>query len=231
MTADLTFVERTTLLVLMAESRPVKLAELPNLASALGLKSRTKLANADLIRVEKVGRGMVLDLTDAGWARGSEEFGADAPPSASNSGGKALYTLMRAMRRYFDRAGIEPNEVFLPITADTTSTAPRSPEPASEPEVSDPETVAPAEHTDIETRIRSTYNHLVREPKGWVSLTRLRANLTGLDRASVDNVLSSLYRAQKINLIPEANQKTLTDDDRSAALYIGGQSRHLVTVK
>ncbi|WP_245819915.1 hypothetical protein [Rhodococcoides yunnanense] len=224
MTTDLTFVERTTLLVLMAESRSVRLAELPDLGSALAQKSRTKLESAGLIRVEKVGRGNVLELTDAGWARGSEEFGAETPPRASNTGGKALYTLLRAMRRYFDRVGIEPNEVFLPTAPEMPAAVVDKPVATEKPDV----VAAPI---DVETRIRSAHSRLARDAKSFVSLTRLRAELSDLDRSAVDEVLSSLYRAQKINLIPEANQKTLTDEDRSAALHIGGQNRHNVEFK
>lgn len=231
MTTDLTFVERTTLLVLMAESRPVRLTELSALGSGLPVKPRNKLVGAGLISVEKIGPGMVVELTDAGWARGSEEFGAEAPSQASRSGGKALYTLLRAMRRYFDRVGIEPNEVFLPAQGESTSTEPASPKPAKEPDAADGRAVAPKTDVDIETRIRSAYHRLASEPKAFVSLTRLRADLAGLDRGAVDDVLSSLYREQKINLIPEANQKALTGEDRSAALHIGGQNRNHLAIK
>ncbi|MET4048793.1 MULTISPECIES: hypothetical protein [unclassified Rhodococcus (in: high G+C Gram-positive bacteria)] len=207
MTTELTFVERTTLLVLMAESRPLKLTELRTLGSELSAKSRDKLLGAELIGVEKVGRGIVVDLTDKGWARGSQEFGAPAPSQASRSGGKTLYTLLRAMRRYFDRVGIEPNDVFLPATADTAQKG-----------------------TDPENLVRDSYHRLASEPRAWVSLTRLREALRTMDRSVLDAALSSLYRAQEINLIPEANQATLTDDDRTAALHIGGQSRHMMKI-
>ncbi len=207
MTTELTFVERTTLLVLMAESRPLKLTELKALGSELSAKSRSRLLDAELIGVEKVGRGMVVDLTDKGWARGSHEFGAPAPAQASRSGGRTLYTVLRAMRRYFDRLGIEPNEVFLPAAADTAQT-----------------------HADPESLVRNSYHHLASEPRAWVSLTRLREALRTMDRSVLDAALSSLYRAQEINLIPEANQATLTDDDRAAALHIGGQSRHMMNI-
>ncbi|MDJ0361808.1 hypothetical protein [Rhodococcus sp. H29-C3] len=209
MTTELTFVERTTLLVLMAESRPLKLTELRTLGSELSAKSREKLLGAELIGVEKVGRGIVVDLTDTGWARGSQEFGAPTPSQASRSGGKTLYTLLRAMRRYFDRVGIEPNEVFLPATAGTTQ-----------------------KHASIdpESLVRNSYRHLASEPRAWVSLTRLRGALPTLDRSALDAALTSLYRAQEINLIPEANQATLTEDDRTAALHIGGQSRHMMKI-
>ncbi|ORI23246.1 hypothetical protein BJI47_08750 [Rhodococcus sp. 1168] len=191
----------------MAESRPLKLTELRVLGSELSAKSRDKLLGAELIGVEKVGRGIVVDLTDKGWARGSQEFGAPAPSQASRSGGKTLYTLLRAMRRYFDRVGIEPNEVFLPATADTAQKG-----------------------ADPENLVRDSYHRLASDPRAWVSLTRLREALRTMDRSVLDAALSSLYRAQEINLIPEANQATLTDADRTAALHIGGQSRHMMKI-
>jgi hypothetical protein len=225
-TTDLTFLERTTLLVLMAESRPLRLTELPTLGSALGGSSRTKLEKAGLITSEKIGRGLVIDLTDKGWLRAGEEFGQEPLAAAARSGGKVLYTLMRAMRRYFDRVGIEPNEVFLPAAESTPTPAPAKTASAIEP------TAAPRdEPVDATTRIRSAYQRLAREPKAFVSLARLRAALSDLDRNDVDDALSALYRQQTVNLIPEANQKTLTDEDRSAALHIGGQNRHNVAFK
>ncbi|WP_186627024.1 hypothetical protein [Rhodococcus sp. BP22] len=223
MTTELTFVERTTLLVLMAESRPLKLTELRVLGSELSAKSRDKLLGAELIGVEKVGRGIVVDLTDKGWARGSQEFGAPAPSQASRSGGKTLYTLLRAMRRYFDRVGIEPNEVFLPVTMDTSQ----------KHAVIGPVVENSAENavdSDPESLVRDSYHRLASEPRAWVSLTRLREALRTMDPSVLDAALSSLYRAQEINLIPEANQATLTDPDRAAALRIGGQTRHMMRI-
>jgi len=230
-TTDLTFVERTTLLVLMAESRPVKNSELSELGSALGQGSRTKLNDLGLISSYKEGRGLVHDLTDKGWLRAGEEFGADPLSAAARSGGKVLYTLMRAMRRYFDRNGIEPNEVFLPAAAEAADPIDDVKHEITEPVAEGSTEKTPPSTSDIESRIHSAYHRLAREPKAFVSLTRLRADLAGLDRGAVDDVLSSLYREQKINLIPEANQKALTGEDRSAALHIGGQNRNHMAIK
>ncbi|MDI9898176.1 hypothetical protein QM797_25935 [Rhodococcus sp. IEGM 1381] len=227
MTTDLTFVERTTLLVLMAESRPVKNTELSTLGSRLEAIERKNLVSRRLITAPKVGRGLVLELTDAGWQLAAEEF--KRLSVTSKLGGKAYATLVLALIRHLERVGTEPNEVFLPVAAESTPPAGDS-KPVITGHV-EPEVVEPPAPADVETRIRSAYHRLAREPKAFVSLTRLRADLAGLDRRAVDDTLSSLYREQKINLIPEANQKTLTDEDRSAALHIGGQNRHMVTIK
>jgi hypothetical protein len=64
-----------------------------------------------------------------------------------------------------------------------------------------------------------------------VSLRRLRPNLSGIDRSVLDAALVSLYTQPGITLIPEENQKSLTPDDRAAAVSIGGQDKHLISME
>jgi hypothetical protein len=40
-----------------------------------------------------------------------------------------------------------------------------------------------------------------------------------------------MYRLPGISLIPEENQKTLTDQDRAAAVAIGDQDKHLIAIE
>jgi len=83
---------------------------------------------------------------------------------------------------------------------------------------------------DLGSRIRSAYASLVREARGWVSFTRLRRELADVPRHELDEALRQLSRADDVNIIPESNQKTLTDEDRQAALRIGGQDKHLLAI-
>lgn len=67
----------------------------------------------------------------------------------------------------------------------------------------------------------------------WVSLTRLRAELDarGMSRAEQDDALRAMMReAEDVNLVPENNQKALTDADRAAAIRLGGQDKHLLAI-
>ena len=77
---------------------------------------------------------------------------------------------------------------------------------------------------------RSAYADLAPRPGGWVSLTRLRAELSDADRGDIDTALRTLYRAAGVSLIPEENQKVLTTEDRHAAVLIGDQSKHLIAI-
>jgi hypothetical protein len=38
-----------------------------------------------------------------------------------------------------------------------------------------------------------------------------------------------MYRAQRVNLIPQSSPRALSDVDREAVLRIGGQDKHLMS--
>ena len=92
----------------------------------------------------------------------------------------------------------------------------------AEPESAVPRTVG--------ARVIDAYAELVYDPGGWVSLTRLREHLADVEREELDKVLGSLFRDGRIDLISEVNRKTLSDRDRSAALHIVGDDKHLYSV-
>ncbi|MCZ8381023.1 hypothetical protein O6P37_19325 [Mycobacterium sp. CPCC 205372] len=197
---ELTGTEQAVLLVLMAECRPVPNPELKNLGPALDQSSRNRLQRRGLIEVTS-GRPMVLELTDDGWATCRSLFGAAVPARPSGQG-RALYTLMRALDRHFERTGLSLAEAFGPAQAD-----------------------------DVDTRVRDSYRQLSRRPGGWVGLAALRRQLTEVPRDELDAVLLRLERQPGVRLIPEENRKALTDDDRAAALRIGNEDNHLIAIE
>ncbi|MGV9803192.1 hypothetical protein ACWDTP_34570 [Mycobacterium sp. NPDC003449] len=202
---ELTGTEQAVLLVLMAESRPVPNAELGRLGPSLDKAGRLRLNRLGLIETTQ-GRPLVHELTDSGWALCRNLFGADTPPRPSGQG-RALYTLLRSLGRYFDRSDLAPADVFLP-----------------------PEDT-PAGQEDAEGRLRTAYAELAGKPGGWVSLVRLRDAVPDLARDTVDTMLIALYQRPGVSLIPEENQKVLTDADRTAAIRIGDQNKHLIAIE
>lgn len=80
-------------------------------------------------------------------------------------------------------------------------------------------------------QITATYKQLVNRPNGWVCLTDLRPALTHIDRAELDQALKTMFRSQVANLVPEHNQKALTGEDRAAALRLGGEWKHLLSIE
>lgn len=199
--ADLTGTERAVLLVLMAESRPVPNPDLIALGPKLEKSGRDKLNQLGLIESDRSGGRFVHELTDRGWRLCRDILAADAPPRSTGPA-KTLATFLGAFDRYLTRADLSLADVFWPDT-------PTSPH----------------------ERVHAAYAELSARPGAWVGLARLRDQLDDLPRTDLDAILSELYRAGAISLIPEENQKVLTPADHSAALEVGNQAKHLISIE
>ncbi len=83
----------------------------------------------------------------------------------------------------------------------------------------------------LQDRIRSAYNVCSDyTPRTWVGLARLRTWLRDVPREEQDAALIMLSREPDVNIVPESNQKTLTVADREAALWMGNQWKHLISI-
>lgn len=80
-------------------------------------------------------------------------------------------------------------------------------------------------------RVRAAYRQLAAEPGAWVALARLRAELPDMPRDEQDAALTAIARGAGGALAPESNQKTLTQHDRAAAAWHGGQWKHLLSIQ
>ncbi|WP_111512593.1 hypothetical protein [Mycobacterium kyogaense] len=201
---ELTGTERAVLLVLMARARPVPNSELAALGPALDKPGREKLNRLALIDSARVGNRYVHELTDRGWRMCRELL--DAPPPARATGpAKALQTILAGLGRYLETAHLSLADVF-------------------------GETAPPPDAPTVEDRIRAVYTELAPRPGGWVPLRRLRAELD-VPRDAVDAALTTLHRTPGVSVIPEENQKQLTDEDRAAAVLIGDRPKHLIAIE
>lgn len=218
-TEDLNGTEAAVLLVLMAEASPVKNSELRAMGPELAKPSRDKLKNAGLIEVNASVRPMTLELTDKGWRTCGELIGGE-PPARSTGAGKAMFTVLAGLRRWLDRTDSRPADVFSPRGDEAAPD-----EPAIDEKAVDSSTV------DIEASIRAAYARLAREPGSTVRLSRLRNELRDIPRTDLDDALARLRRAADVSLIPEENQKTLTDEERAAAVVVGNQQNHLLSIE
>jgi hypothetical protein len=209
---ELTGTKQAVLLVLMAEARPVRNPELSILGPELKKQDRDDLVRHGLIEVTTEGRAMALELTDRGWATCAAIIGADVP-AQSKGQGKAFYTVLRALRRHFDREGLAPADVFFPLDDNAL---------AGEPDVLGDQ---------VEAKVRATYVGLAARAGGWVDLVRLREELSDVSRHDLDAALTRMYRIPGVSLVPEENQKTLTAKDHAAAISIGDQAKHLIAIE
>lgn len=208
---ELTGTQQAVLLVLMAEARPVRNPDLALLGPELKKTDRDELVRKQLVEIDARSRPMVLELTDKGWATCAKLIGADVPDRPSGQG-KAFYTVLRALRRYLDRVELAPGDVFLPLD---DAPPPGDPDPLD----------------DLEARVRAAYVRLAARDGGWVDLVSLRGELADVPKHDLDGALTRMYRVPGVNLVPEENQKTLTDADREAAVVIGDQHKHLIAIE
>lgn len=209
---ELTLVQRYALLVLMAEAREVPNSYLEKERKIFLKKKehRDPLQAAGLITVRQERRGgpVSIELTDKGWRRATAEFGQSAPPRAG-SAGAALYAILDKIGQFIDRSKISAADIFV-TPEEAVESADRVP--------------------DLEAQIRKAYGELAPRAGAWVMLDKIRRALGDAPRGDVDAALLSLFRAPDVRIVPESNQKVLTDSERAAAVRIGNQDKHLIAI-
>ena len=201
--------ERAVMIALMALNREMRNAELKR-RYGLDLKkaARLKLNREGLLQSRKVpGKGFVHELTDAGWAWVVAELDAKAPPRAGSAGG-ALYALLNGLKAALEARGMVIQELF----DQSEPTAPRQP-------------------GSLRERIRQAYRNLASQPWDWVELRDLRAQLGDWPRREVDLELVRMFREKDVNLTLHEDLRRLTEADRDAALRVGVDDRHLISME
>lgn len=223
--------EISVLLALVGEAREISN---PDLKKRYGLtlegKSRRNLNDLKLVDSWRQGRAYVHVLTDDGWARLADELREGiALPTGSAAG--ALRALLGGLHRYLERTNHSLADVFAPDAESFESASPfTTVAPPITSAISYPAGPPMAPVPDIEARIRAAYIELAGEPGVWVSLTRLRPLLGDVPKAETDDGLRRLELMTDVNIVPESNQKILSEQDREAAVIIGDQFKHLLWI-
>jgi hypothetical protein len=205
---DLTPSDNAILITLMAEARAMLNTDLIERYGINVVKSRReKLNRLRLVRSEQSGRTYLHELDDKGWVRVQDYLDVSSPRARAVGGAlSALHANL--LERVMARSGYRSlGEMF--SRTDIT--------PQERP-------------SNLEVRLRNAYAALATEPGAWVALARLRPFFADVDRADADEALLRLSRASDVNLVPENNQKTLTDVDRAASIRVGGQDKHLLAI-
>ena len=198
--------ERAVLIVLMALNQETRNAELKRRYGVDVRKPiREKLNRDGLLQSRSLGaKGFAHELTDAGWAWAVTELDAPVPPGA-RAGGRALYALLNGLKVALDARGMLLQDLF----------APRAPGPAG----------------SLRDRIRQAYRSLARRPRDWVELRDLRAQLGDWPRREVDQELVRMFRKKDVNLTLHEDRGRLTQADRDAALRLGVDDMHLISME
>ncbi|EFL07120.1 predicted protein [Streptomyces sp. AA4] len=198
--------QSAAMIALMVHGREMTNPELRKEAGfALDGRDRLKL-NERYVSSRKSGRAFAHRLTDAGWDWCAEELAALTPPKPVRSTLTVVAYL--AMHKFFEYLRL--HNVSLKVVF-AGSDAPQA--------------------ADLEEQIRTAYRKLARSPRGWVGLADLRPLLRDAATAEVDAVLKQLSRTGQAHLVPESNRKALTPADREAAVRIGGEDNHLLSIE
>lgn len=211
---SLSLPERSALLALMTFVGKASNADLKERYNfTIDKKVRERLVEIDFVTASKVRelRGAyVHELTEKGWRHCRDEFVADVPRRAQRPY-RLLYGVLRCIDAYLTKSGLELADVFNPDGAQQR--------PAN------------GEIVDVDGRVEAAYESLAARPGAWVSLTRLRSALPDVSRHEMDEALRRLQLQPQAYLIPEANQKILSAADREAAVHIGGEDKHLLSIE
>ncbi|GGM80622.1 hypothetical protein GCM10010106_29110 [Thermopolyspora flexuosa] len=235
---ELSAEELRALFILMAEADEVSNVDLAErYGYTLTGRPRRRLNKLGLVDSRKQGRALAHTLTDRGWARAMAEIERDDLRLGTGAAAATCLALLRGLRRYLNRTGQSLAEVFQPDTvADTpapeddatAAPAPSSTAPAASQE---PAAAMPPSPEEVEKRIRAAYFELAESPGRHVPLVRLRKLLADLPREDVDAALIRMNLQPDVFVDPQSNQKALTPEERAAAVRIGGQDSHLISIE
>jgi hypothetical protein len=218
---DLSAKERAVLFALMAEAREISNPELAERAGfRLDGKERRKLNDRKLVDSRMAGRAYRHELTDAGWHWCATEL-TTVPHGKVTSMEGALYAVLGGIARYLDHSEQSLADLFgQPPLRVPGESHPRDPRDSGHPR-----------DRDIDGLIRKAYLALADEPGQFVKISELRGELPTVLRADFDSALERMYRSQQVNLVPQANQRALTDADRESALRIGDEFKHMISIR
>ena len=201
--------ERAVMIALMALNKETLNAELKR-RYRLELKksAREKLNREGLVQSRSLGaKGFAHELTDAGWAWAVAELDAQVPLRAGSAGG-ALYALLNGLKVALEARGMVIQELF------------------DQSEPADPHHPGP-----LRERIRQAYRSLASRSWDWVELRDLRVLLGDWPRREVDLELVRMFREKDVNLTLHEDRGRLTQADRDAALRLGVDDMHMISME
>jgi hypothetical protein len=82
---------------------------------------------------------------------------------------------------------------------------------------------------EIAERIHDAYRRLAADPGDFVTIADL-TDLSGVPVGELAAMLTRMYEDQQVNMVPRTFQAVLTDRERQAAIWCGGEYKHLMSM-
>jgi hypothetical protein len=184
-------------------------------------------------------RALVISVTDAGWAFANEHLSAPLPDKVQGAA-PVLQKWLTRLHGFMRQRGVTLADIFAPPASDAPGLAASGPV-ASGPVASGPAASSPAASSQpgyreatsptLQARIRSAY---LRASGGALSqrvhLYALRGMLNDVDHKTLDDTLVEMMRHNELMLYGLDYRADITADDQLAAVTVGGDSKHVLTM-
>lgn len=207
MTNRLGHKQTAAMFTLMVLGREVPNPELREIVGfTLDSRDRVELNKHGYVTSRKRGRALAHTITERGVAWCQSEIGQKTPPppKARSLLVPAMYLLFSGLDEYLRREKLNLTDLFAARVELTSE--------------------------EIEKRIKVAYHKLAGSTRDWVGLVDLRPMLGNVATKDVDKVLRDLSRTGRVSLVPESNRKALGVADHEAAIRIGGEDNHLISI-
>jgi hypothetical protein len=158
------------------------------------------------------------ELTATGRAQARSLLAQPAPANAKGAIAdvRLLYAIGKVLDRVIRDYGLDEEKVFHPGEG--------------VPEGKDGSVPTTGSSVAIDEQVMAAYTSLCKRHGDLVSLVRLRHQLSNIDRHVLDSTLKLMDRQRVIQLEPDPNQKALPPEAHDAALSIGGEDKHFITI-
>lgn len=171
-------------------------------------KFRGRLNSDGLIESRRESRSFKHVLTDKGWKYVETEMRADVPPRSGSAAG-GLYALLAGLKPVAERAG-----GLKSLLSGDSPVQQHLAEPSG----------------NLKDQVRAAYRALAKRPQDWVMLCELRPRLGNAAKSEVDSTLKRMFLDKEINLTLNDDQGSLTQADRNAAVRIGANDMHMLSM-
>jgi DNA-binding PadR family transcriptional regulator len=183
---------------------------------------RDTLARAGLINWERRGRyrRVWIEVTEKGWAWAADHLDNDLP-TGSPAGSFILQAWLTRLKAYMEARNVALAEIL----------APRAHKEGSDG-IATGDAIRASDYDRLRTRIRQAYLAVTGDRINTrARLCDVREKLNDIDRIALDQALKRMQREQQVSLYPLDNKTEITDADRNAAIYFGGEPRHILWIE